>query len=107
LETLKTLARRAGGNEDRRMKRVFLSAVMALAATVLATAEPSRATSAACEPGYSPCLPAKADLYCDQINDASKSVRVTGEDPYQLDRDRDGLGCEVAGEGGGAKSPWG
>jgi hypothetical protein len=33
--------------------------------------------------------------------------RVTGEDPYRLDSDRDGLGCEVAGEGGGAKSPWG
>jgi hypothetical protein len=34
-------------------------------------------------------------------------VRVTGADQYRLDRDRDGLGCEIAGEGGGGRSPYG
>jgi hypothetical protein len=61
----------------------------------------------ACAKGYTPCLPVVADLDCDQIPDSKKPVRVTGSDPYGLDRDRDGLGCEVAGEGGGSRSPWG
>ena len=63
--------------------------------------------SQACAPGYSPCLRVASDLDCDQIPDASKPVRVTGADRYGLDRDRDGLGCELAGQGGGARSPWG
>lgn len=61
----------------------------------------------ACAPGYKPCLPVRADLDCGQIPDAMKPVRVTGADPYGLDADRDGLGCEVFGEGGGTRSPWG
>jgi hypothetical protein len=51
--------------------------------------------------------PVTADLDCGQISDASKPVRVTGADPYRLDADRDGLGCDVSGEGGGTRSPWG
>jgi len=61
----------------------------------------------ACARGYKPCLPVRADLDCRQIPDANKPVRVTGADPYRLDADRDGLGCEVSGEGGGTRSPWG
>jgi len=62
---------------------------------------------AACKPGYSPCLPVRPDLDCDQIADASKPVRVTGFDPYELDADGDGIGCDVRGTGVGAQSPWG
>jgi hypothetical protein len=40
--------------------------------------------------------PGKGDLNCDDIADAKKPIRVTGADPYALDRDRDGLGCELA-----------
>lgn len=47
------------------------------------------------------------DLGCGQISNAKRPVRVTGDDPYGLDANRDGLGCEVAGEGGGKQSPWG
>jgi hypothetical protein len=65
------------------------------------------ANAKACAPGYSPCLPVASDLDCNQIPDAKKPVRVMGSDPYGLDRDRDGVGCEIVGEGGGAKSPWG
>jgi hypothetical protein len=54
----------------------------------------THATSGACEPGYSPCLPVVRDLNCDQISDAKKPIRVTGADPYHLDGDGDGLGCE-------------
>lgn len=47
-----------------------------------------------CQPGYSPCLPITGDLDCGEIPAASKPVRVTGGDPYRLDRDGDGIGCE-------------
>lgn len=44
-----------------------------------------------CMAGYSPCLPVVADLDCADINGP---VIVTGSDPYRLDRDKDGIGCE-------------
>lgn len=47
-----------------------------------------------CEPGYSPCLPVVSDLDCSQIPDYKKPIRVTGSDPYRLDSDGDGWGCE-------------
>ena len=47
-----------------------------------------------CAPGYSPCLPVVGDLNCDQIPASKKPVKVTGSDPYNLDADGDGIGCE-------------
>jgi endonuclease YncB( thermonuclease family) len=47
-----------------------------------------------CEPGYAPCLPITSDLDCGQIPDSLKPIHVTGSDPYRLDGDGDGLGCE-------------
>jgi hypothetical protein len=34
------------------------------------------------------------DLNCPDIPEAKKPIRVTGDDPYRLDGDSDGLGCE-------------
>jgi hypothetical protein len=51
------------------------------------------ATGSGCEPGYSPCLPRVADLNCADIPASKRPVRVTGSDPYGLDRDRNGWGC--------------
>lgn len=48
----------------------------------------------ACHPSYSPCLPVKDDLNCGEIPDSKKPVTVKGSDPYRLDSDNDGLGCE-------------
>ena len=45
------------------------------------------------EPGYSQCLPIVDDLNCDDISDSLKPIHVT-DDPYNLDADGDGLGCE-------------
>jgi hypothetical protein len=45
-----------------------------------------------CTPGYSPCLPPRADYDCSDIDGR---VFVTGSDPYWLDRDSDGVGCDV------------
>ena len=47
-----------------------------------------------CQSGYSPCLPRVADLNCSDIPDSKKPIHVTGSDPYRLDGDGDGLGCE-------------
>lgn len=47
-----------------------------------------------CEPGYTPCLPVTSDLDCGDISDSLKPIHVTGSDPYRLDGDGDGLGCD-------------
>jgi hypothetical protein len=51
-----------------------------------------------CTPGYSPCLPPASDYDCRGGSgdgpEYSGPVRVTGSDPYDLDRDGDGVGCE-------------
>jgi hypothetical protein len=51
-------------------------------------------TGSGCQPGYSPCLPRVPDLNCSDIPDSKKPIRVTGSDPYRLDGDHDGYGCE-------------
>jgi len=66
----------------------------------------SAGAGAACAPGYAPCLPQVADLDCGQIPEAKRPVRVRGDDAYALDRDGDGLGCDVAGSTVGSRSPW-
>jgi len=50
------------------------------------------ATPGECAAGYDPCLPVAVDLDCPQIRTL---VTVTGEDQYGLDRDGDGLGCQL------------
>jgi hypothetical protein len=52
-----------------------------------------------CTPGYSPCLPLAYDYDCaggsgDGPEYANGPIRVTGSDPYDLDRDGDGVACE-------------
>lgn len=57
--------------------------------------DPARATvptTGECHPDYEPCLPVTGDLDC---SDVRVAVTVTGTDPYGLDRDGDGLACEV------------
>jgi hypothetical protein len=52
------------------------------------------ATGSGCQQGYSPCLPRVSDLNCADIAAAKKPIHVTGDDPYRLDADGDGLACE-------------
>jgi resuscitation-promoting factor RpfB len=52
-----------------------------------------------CTSGYSPCLPLASDYDCSGgTGDGPKyvdgPVRVTGPDPYDLDRDGNGVGCQ-------------
>ena len=49
----------------------------------------------ACEAGYQPCLPVTSDLDCVDVEALGAApVRVSGADPYRLDGDGDGIGCE-------------
>jgi len=60
--------------------------------------EPSTRNLQDCTPGYEPCLPLAADYDCEGgMGDGpayTGEVRVTGDDPYELDRDGNGWGCE-------------
>ena len=62
-----------------------------------AAAAPTRQAAAgpaggSCHPSYSPCVPNSAsDLDC---ADVGHPVSVPGSDPYRLDGDGDGSGCE-------------
>ena len=67
---------------------------------VLSDVERSTDTGAShnCTSGYSPCLPPASDYDCrGGSGDGPRytgPVRVTGSDPYDLDRDGDGKACE-------------
>ena len=53
------------------------------------------ATGGNCAAGYDPCLPATGDLDCADVEALGRApVRVDGSDPYRLDGDGDGWGCE-------------
>ncbi len=59
----------------------------------------STGSSGNCTAGYSPCLPPASDYDCaGGSGDGPKyvygTVQVTGSDPYGLDSDNDGVGCE-------------
>lgn len=48
-----------------------------------------------CHPSYTNCLPVVDDLDCADVRRLGKApVRVLGSDPYRLDGDGDGFGCE-------------
>ena len=52
-----------------------------------------------CTPGYDPCIPPGPDVDCaggsgDGPRYVEGPIRVTGSDPYRLDSDRNGIGCE-------------
>lgn len=48
-----------------------------------------------CHASYSPCLPVVGDLDCADVRRLGQApVRVLGSDPYRLDGDGDGWGCE-------------
>lgn len=54
---------------------------------------------AGCTPGYSPCIPPGPDIDCaggsgNGPRYVTGPVKVTGSDPYDLDANGDGLGCE-------------
>jgi resuscitation-promoting factor RpfB len=67
-------------------------------AVSLVTARPAPQPTSNCTPGYSPCLPPASDYDCaggtGDGPEFTGPVRVTGSDPYGLDSDNDGFGCQ-------------
>ena len=62
--------------------------------TAAPTTAPATTTAPNCHPNYDPCIP---NFPGDALNcaDVGRQVRVIGgSDPYRLDGDNDGLGCE-------------
>lgn len=73
-------------------------------ATADATIETKDAADCAAYPGSEDwCDPDHGDYDCDEIPDGQKPVQVPGEDPFGLDANNDGEGCELpsGGEDGG------
>lgn len=73
------------------------SVVTVVVAHVIPKAAPTKAPS--CTSGYSPCLRPAPDYDCaggsgDGPGYAYGPIRITGSDPYDLDRDGDGVACE-------------
>ncbi len=67
--------------------------------TARASASPpalaSPSVAGECHPSYEACLLVVDDLDCGDVRALGKApVRVFGTDPYQLDADADGTGCE-------------
>ena len=48
--------------------------------------------SSGCDSNYEPCIPVQGDLSCSDIR---QMVTVVGVDVHGLDRDGDGVGCEI------------
>ncbi|HEY3530652.1 MAG TPA: PASTA domain-containing protein [Nocardioides sp.] len=76
---------------------VVAHVVLPVTPTPTQTAAPTPTQN--CTPGYSPCLPPAYDYDCaggsgDGPKYVSGTVRVTGSDPYDLDADGDGYGCD-------------
>lgn len=79
----------------------FSSALLALAVAGALGASPAAAHNKGkhCKKGYKPCLHPASDYDCaGGSGDGPKyvygTVKVTGSDPYGLDADNDGVGCE-------------
>lgn len=67
------------------------SCLNAVPAPLLQQPAPAEESGGDCMPGYDPCLPVRGDMNCPDIG---HPVAVTGGDPYGLDRDGDGVGCD-------------
>jgi hypothetical protein len=75
------------------------SAAQAARASAARQAQASSQAAPVCTPGYSPCIPPGPDVDCaggsgNGPRYVQGPVTVTGSDPYGLDSDHDGIGCE-------------
>ncbi len=73
--------------------------VVRLVVSKVMAPKPKQPPARNCTPGYSPCLPPASDYDCaggsgNGPQYAYGPVEVSGSDPYDLDRDGDGTGCE-------------
>ena len=80
---------------ESRAKSASAGTWKACGSTTIRPVVPPPPPSGNCHPSYSPCLPIVGDLDCADIRAMGVApVRVLGSDPYRLDGDSDGYGCE-------------
>jgi hypothetical protein len=75
------------------------AAARAAAAAAAAAATPPTTSAPKCTPGYDPCIPPGPDVDCaggtgNGPRYVQGPIAVTGSDPYRLDADHNGIGCE-------------
>ncbi len=82
-------------------KRLSVACLALVAALALGAAPTASAHNKGkhCKKGYKPCLHPASDYDCyggggDGPKYVKGTVTVTGSDPYGLDADNDGVGCE-------------
>lgn len=84
----------------KKLSAIYLALVTLLASgAVLAPQADAHNKGKHCKKGYKPCLHPASDYDCaGGSGDGPKyvygTVKVTGSDPYGLDSDNDGIGCE-------------
>jgi cytoskeletal protein RodZ len=76
-----------------------VAAARAAAAAAAAAATPPTTSAPNCTPGYDPCIPPGPDVDCaggtgNGPRYVQGPITVTGSDPYRLDADHNGIGCE-------------
>ena len=79
--------------------RAAASRAAAASAAASSSAAAAQPPAANCTPGYDPCIPPGPDVDCaggsgNGPRYVDGPVSVTGSDPYGLDADHDGIGCE-------------
>ncbi|MEO5574957.1 MAG: thermonuclease family protein [Gaiellaceae bacterium] len=80
---------------ESRAKSAAVGTWKACGSTTIRAVAPAPPPAANCHPSYSPCLPIVSDLDCADVRALGVApVRVVGSDPYRLDGDNDGFGCE-------------
>jgi hypothetical protein len=75
------------------------AAKAAAARAAAAAAAPPTTSASNCTPGYDPCIPPGPDVDCaggtgNGPRYVQGPITVTGNDPYRLDADHNGIGCE-------------
>ncbi len=79
--------------QQSRARRIALAAICAGLLLVPLVTWVGKSHDARCTAGYAPCIPPKNDYDCSDLRELGV-IRVNGKDPYHLDADGDGKGCE-------------
>ena len=80
-------------------RKLVKSAVTEKPVTKVVVVGTKSASTGGCDPNYTPCVPIASDVDCaggsgNGPEYVDGPVRVVGSDPYELDRDGDGIACD-------------
>ena len=97
MRTLTYAVTLVGGKEKRR--KLVSDVVTRKPVTKVVVVGTKTADDRSCDPNYDPCVPVASDVDCVDGRGNGPAfvdgpIRVTGDDPYDLDRDGDGIACD-------------